>query len=156
MGVMIQPPFFSFHPLPKSLLLRYPHQSPSQHVHSVRRAYALPSEMSAASPFRLVLSADPHPHRMCLSVSCVHWLEPRDAASPPPPSSITSATPHVHPPPPHRHRLSPSVSTSPNPHRLIRRPPLLQSRLKSRTPTPCGSPIPFLQLSRSTVYATPR
>ena len=36
---MIQPPFFIFHPLPKSLPLRHPHQPLSQHVHSVMAAY---------------------------------------------------------------------------------------------------------------------
>ena len=33
-SVMIQPPFFIFHPLPKSSPLHHPHQSPSQHVHN--------------------------------------------------------------------------------------------------------------------------
>ena len=40
--VMIQPPFFIFHPLPKSFPLRHPYQSLSQHVHSKHQFDASP------------------------------------------------------------------------------------------------------------------
>ena len=48
--VMIQPPFFIFHPLPKSLPLRHPHQPLSQHVHSKHQFDASPLLISPCRP----------------------------------------------------------------------------------------------------------
>ena len=48
--VMIQPPFFIFHPLPKSLPLRHLHQSLSQHMHSKHQFDASPLPASPYCP----------------------------------------------------------------------------------------------------------
>ena len=49
-AVMIQPPFFIFHPLPKSFPLHHPHQLPSQHVHSKHQFDASPLPASPCHP----------------------------------------------------------------------------------------------------------
>ena len=61
--VMIQPPFFIFHPLPKSLPLRHPHQPLSQHVHSKHQFDASPLLTSLCCPrHRLWIYAHPVHH----------------------------------------------------------------------------------------------
>ena len=47
---MIQPPFFIFHPLPKSFPLCHPHQSLSQHMHSKHQFDASPLPASPCCP----------------------------------------------------------------------------------------------------------
>ena len=47
---MIQPPFFIFHPLPKSLPLRHLHQPLSQHMHSKHQFDASPLPTSPCCP----------------------------------------------------------------------------------------------------------
>ena len=49
-NVMIQPPFFIFHPLLKSLPLRHPHQPLSQHVHSRHQFDTSPLPTSPCHP----------------------------------------------------------------------------------------------------------
>ena len=92
-GVMIQPPFFIFHPLPKSLLLRHLHQSLSQHVHSKHQFDTSPLPIS---PCRL------H-HRLWISVHPVH-LVPPSLTSCPSQTSLALRTlicrPHPVPPKP--------------------------------------------------------
>ena len=57
---MIQPPFFIFHPLLKSLPLRHPHQPLSQHVHSKHQFDASPLPTSPCRPrHRLWIYAHP-------------------------------------------------------------------------------------------------
>ena len=63
---MIQPPFFIFHPLPKSLPLRHPLQSLSQHVHS---RYQFDASPLPVSPCRF------H-HRLWIYAHQVHLVLP--------------------------------------------------------------------------------
>ena len=59
-AVMIQPPFFIFHPLPKSFPLRHPHQSLSQHMHNKHQFNASPLPASPCRPHhRLWIYAHP-------------------------------------------------------------------------------------------------
>ena len=50
MSVTIQPPFFIFHPLPKSFPLHHPHQSFNQHMHSKHQFNASPLPASPCRP----------------------------------------------------------------------------------------------------------
>ena len=91
---MIQPPFFIFHPLlPKSLPLRHPRQSPSQHVHIKHQFDASPLQ---ASPCHL------H-HRLWIYAHLAH-LVPPSLTSCPSQTSLASRTltcrPHLVPPKP--------------------------------------------------------
>ena len=80
-GVMIQPPFFIFHPLPKSLPLRHLYQSLSQHVHSKHQFDACPLPTSPCRPH----------HRLWIYVHPVH-LVPPSPTSCPSQTSLTSQT----------------------------------------------------------------
>ena len=64
--VMIQHPFFIFHPLPKSFPLRHPHQSLSQHVHNKHQFDASPLPASPCCPH----------HRLWIYVHPVHPVLP--------------------------------------------------------------------------------
>ena len=90
---MIQPPFLIFHPLPKPLPLRHPHQPLSQHVHSKHQFDASPLPVSLC---RL------H-HRLWMYAHLVH-LVPPSPTSCPGQASLTSRTltcrPHPVPPKP--------------------------------------------------------
>ena len=78
---MIQPPFFIFHPLPKSLPLHHPHQPLSQHVHS--------KHQFDASPL-LVSPCRPH-HRLWIYARPVHLSPPLPTLCPSQ-TSLTSRT----------------------------------------------------------------
>ena len=78
---MIQPPFFIFHPLPKSLPLRHPHQPLSQHVHSKHQFDTSPLPTSLC---RL------H-HRLWIYAHLVHLIPP-SLTSYPRQTSLTSRT----------------------------------------------------------------
>ena len=65
-NVMIQPPFFIFHPLPKSLPLRHPYKPLSQHMHTKHQFDASPLQ---AFPY--------HPrHRLWIYAHPVHLVPP--------------------------------------------------------------------------------
>ena len=78
---MIQPPFFIFHPLLKSLPLRHPHQPFSQHVHSKHQFDASP----------LLISLCRLHHRLWIYARPVH-LTPPSLTSCPSQTSLTSRT----------------------------------------------------------------
>ena len=85
---MIQPPFFIFHPLPKSSPLCHPHQSPSQHMHSKHQFVTSPLP---TSPYCL------H-HHLWIYACPVHHTLPSLTSCP----SQTSPTSQMHtciPPP---------------------------------------------------------
>ena len=90
---MIQPPFFIFHPLPKSLPLRHPHQSLSQHVHTKHQFDASPLQVF---PCRL--------HRRLWIYAHPVRLAPPSLISCPSQMSLTLRTltcrPHLVPPKP--------------------------------------------------------
>ena len=65
-GVMIQPPFFIFHPLPKSFPLYHPHQSLSQHMHSKHQFDASPLPTFPCRPH----------HRLWIYGHPVHLVPP--------------------------------------------------------------------------------
>ena len=79
--VMIQPPFFIFHPLPKPLPLCHPHQPLSQHVHSKHQFDTSPLP---TSPCRL------H-HRLWIYAHPVHLVPPSPTLCPRQ-TSLTSRT----------------------------------------------------------------
>ena len=85
-GVMIQPPFFIFHPLPKSLPLRHPHQPLSQHVHSKHQFDTSPLP---TSPCRL------H-HRLWIYAHLAHLIPPSPTSCPSQ-TSLTLQTPTCKP-----------------------------------------------------------
>ena len=93
LGVMIQPPFFIFRPLPKLFPLRHPHQLPNQHMHSKHQFDASPLPTSL---YRL------H-HRLWIYAHPVH-LAPPSPTSCPRQTSLTLWTltcrPHPIPPKP--------------------------------------------------------
>ena len=78
-SVMIQPPFFIFHPLPKSFPLRHPHQPLSQHVHSKHQFDTSPLPASPCCPH----------HRLWIYAHPVH-LVPPSLTSCPSQMSLTS------------------------------------------------------------------
>ena len=78
---MIQPPFFIFHPLLKSLPLCHPHQPLSPHVHNKHQFDASPLP---TSPYRL------H-HRLWISAHLAH-LTPPSLTSCPSQTSLTLQT----------------------------------------------------------------
>ena len=78
---MIQPPFFIFHPLPKSLPLHHPHQSLSQHMHSKHQFNTSPLPTSLCRVH----------HRLWIYVHPVH-LAPPLLTSYPSQTSLTSRT----------------------------------------------------------------
>ena len=90
---MIQPPFFIFHPLLKSLPLRHPHQSLSQHVHSKHQFDASPLPTFPCRPR----------HHLWIYAHPVH-LVPPSLTSCPSQTSLTLRTltckPHLVPPKP--------------------------------------------------------
>ena len=110
--VMIQPPFFIFHPLLKSLPLRHPHQPFSQHVHSKHQFDASPL---LVSPCRL------H-HRLWIYARPAH-LAPPSLTSCPSQTSLTSRTLTC------KHRLvPPKPSTFGKPSTVPRSTPLRPER----------------------------
>ena len=70
--VMIQPPFFIFHPLPKSLPLHHLHQSLSQHMHSKHQFDTSPLP---TSPCRLR-------HRLWIYAHQAHLIPPSPTSCP--------------------------------------------------------------------------
>ena len=90
---MIQPPFFIFHPLPKSFPLCHPHQSLSQHVHSKHQFDASPLP---AFPCR------PH-HHLWIYAHLVHLAQPSLTSCPSQTSltlrTLTCTQPQVPPKP---------------------------------------------------------
>ena len=63
---MIQPPFFIFHPLLKSIPLRHPHQPLNQHVHSKHQFNTSPLPTSLCRPH----------HRLWIYAHLVHLVLP--------------------------------------------------------------------------------
>ena len=90
---MIQPPFFIFHPLPKSFPLHHPHQPLSQHVHNKHQFNASPLPASPCCPH----------HRLWIYAYPVHLILPSPTLCPSQ-TSLTSRTltcrPHLVPPKP--------------------------------------------------------
>ena len=105
---MIQPPFFIFHPLPKSLPLRHLHQSLSQHVHSKHQFDASPLPVSL---YRL------H-HRLWIYARPVHLIPPSPTLCPRQ-TSLTSRTLTCRPRP-----VPPKPSTFGKPSTVPRNTPL--------------------------------
>ena len=71
LNVMIQPPFFIFHPLLKSFPLRHLHQSPNQHVHSKHQFNISPLPASLCHLcHRLWIYAHPAHPTLPLLTSC--------------------------------------------------------------------------------------
>ena len=106
--VMIQPPFFIFHPLLKSLPLRHPHQSLSQHVYSKHQFDASPLPTSPCRPH----------HRLWIYVHPVH-LTPPSLTSCLRQTSLTSRTHTCRPRP-----VPPKPSTFGKPSTMPRSTPL--------------------------------
>ena len=104
---MIQPPFFIFHPLPKPLPLRHPHQPLSQHVHSKHQFDASPLPVFLCHRHhRLWIYAHPvHlappsliscPSQMSLvlrTLTCRHHLVPPKPSTFGKPSTVPRSTP---------------------------------------------------------------
>ena len=93
---MIQPPFFIFHPLPKSFPLHHPHQPLSQHVHNKHQFNTSPLPTSPccphhclwkyAHPAHLVL---PSPTSCLIQMSLTSWtLTCIQSLVPPKPSTF--------------------------------------------------------------------
>ena len=88
---MIQPPFFIFHPLPKSFPLHHPHQSLSQHVHSKHQFDASPLPASPCCPH----------HHLWIYVHPVHLTPPSLMSCPSQMSpTLQTLTCRPHPVPP--------------------------------------------------------
>ena len=141
---MIQPPFFIFHPLPKSFPLRHPHQSLSQHVHSKHQFDASPLPTFPC-----------HPHHCLWTYAHPVHLIPPSLTSNPSQTSLTMQTLI------YRHRLvPPKPNTFGKPSTVPRSTPLRpeirphhcclwkQNQLLSHvvakhvTPPPCPSHLP--------------
>ena len=162
LSVMIQPPFFIFHPLLIPLPLRHPHQPLSQYVHYRHQFDASPLP---ASPCRL------H-HRLWIYAHPVH-LAPPSPMSCPSLTSLTSRTltcrPRLVPPKPSTFGKPSTVPRSMplrpeiEPHRRC---PWKQSRPASRvvakhaTPPPHPSHLPRAAIAHHQKHlvhaATPR
>ena len=80
-GVMIQPPFFIFHPLLKLLPLRHLHQLLSQHMHNKHQFDTSPLPTSLCHPH----------HRLWIYARPVHLVPPSLTSCPSQPS-LTSRT----------------------------------------------------------------
>ena len=141
---MIQPPFFIFHPLLKSLPLRHPHQSLSQHVHSKHQFDASPLPTSPCRPR----------HRLWIYAHLVHLAPPSLMSCLSQMSLVSRTLTCIQPPVP------PKPSTFGKPSTVLRSTPLrpeiephhrcpwkrshLASHVvaKHATPLPCPSHLP--------------
>ena len=100
---MIQPPFFIFHPLPKSLPLRHPHQPLSQHVHTKHQFDASPLQ---AFPCR------PH-HRLWIYARPVRLALPSLTSCPSQASLVSQTLTCIQPPVPPKPNTFGKPSTVP-------------------------------------------
>ena len=133
---MIQPPFFIFHPLPRSLPLRHLHQSLSQHVHNKHQFDASPLPASLCRPH----------HCLWIYAHLAHLILPS-------PTSCPSQTSPVSRTLTCRHRLvPPKPSTFGKPSTVPRSTPL-----RPETEPHCRCPWKQNQLASHVVvkHATP-
>ena len=105
---MIQPPFFIFHPLPKSLPLRHPHQPLSQHVHSKHQFDTNPLPTFPCRPH----------HRLWIYAHPVHLVPPSLTSCPSQTSLVSRTLTCIQPP------VLPKPSTFGKPSTVPRSTPL--------------------------------
>ena len=135
---MIQPPFFIFHPLPKSLPLRHLHQSSSQHVHSKHQFDANPL---------LTFPCRPH-HRPWIYAHPVHLAPPSLTSCPSQTSLVSRTLTCIQPPVPPKPSTFGKPSTVPRSTPLRpeiehhHRCPWKQSHLASHVVAKHATPLP--------------
>ena len=130
---MIQPPFFIFHPLPKSLPLCHPHQSLSQHVHSKHQFNASPLPASPCCPH----------HHQWIYAHPVHLAPPLLTSCPSQTSLVLWTLICKQPPVPQKPSTFGKPSTMPRKHKInLHRCPWTMSPLASHIIAKHATPLP--------------
>ena len=143
-AVMIQPPFFIFHPLPKILPLCHLHQSLSQHIHRKHQfdASSLPTFLCCLHHCLWIYAHLVHPipplliscpSQMSLTSQMLTCIQP-----PVPPKPSTFGKPSTVPRSmPQRHKIEPHHC-----YLWTLSPPAINVVIKHVTPLPCPSHLP--------------
>ena len=131
--VMIQPPFFIFHPLPKSLPLCHPHQLPSQHMHSKHQFDTSPLPASPCHPH----------HRLWRYAQPVHPALPSLTSCPSQTSLVLWMLTCTQPPVPPKPSTFGKPSTMPRKHKInLHHCPWMLSPLASHVVAKHATPLP--------------